>query len=164
MQFQERYDFLKTAIARYDGYYNLAAVKASLLLTSNAVLLAPGLGEQGQFLRIAASAGAARALVFAAAALSLASIACAAWVMASTLARRPGREADSLMFSESVAAMDEDAYVAAVAQADHAVVLDGLARLAHRLARGVARKFRLINFSLVALVAAVVSAFAALLA
>ena len=22
MQFQERYDFLKTAIARYDGYYN----------------------------------------------------------------------------------------------------------------------------------------------
>ena len=40
MQFQERYDFLKTAIARYDGYYNLAAVKASLLLTSNAVLLA----------------------------------------------------------------------------------------------------------------------------
>ena len=29
MQFQERYDFLKTAIARYDGYYNLAAVKAS---------------------------------------------------------------------------------------------------------------------------------------
>jgi hypothetical protein len=164
MQFQERYDFLKTAIARYDGYYNLAAVKASLLLTSNAVLLAPGLGEQGAFLRIAAGAGASRALVFAAAALSLVSIACAAWVMASTLARRPGREADSLMFSESVAAMDEDAYVAAVAQADHAVVLDGLARLAHRLARGVARKFRLINFSLVALVAAVVSAFAALLA
>lgn len=164
MQFQERYDFLKTATARYDGYYNLAAVKASLLLTSNAVLLAPGLGEQGTFLRITAGAGASRALVFAAAALSLVSIACAAWVMASTLARRPGREADSLMFSESVAAMDEDAYVAAVAQADHAVVLDGLAPLAHRLASGVARKFRLINFSLVALVAAVVSAFAALLA
>ena len=79
MQFQERYDFLKTAIARYDGYYNLAAVKASLLLTSNAVLLAPGLGEQSQFLRIAASAGASRALVFSAAALSLVSIACAAW-------------------------------------------------------------------------------------
>lgn len=58
----------------------------------------------------------------------------------------------------------EDAYVAAVAQADHAVVLDGLARLAHRLASGVSRKFRLINLSLAALVAAVVSAFAALLA
>jgi hypothetical protein len=84
--------------------------------------------------------------------------------MASTLARRPGREADSLMFSESVAAMGEDAYVAAVAQADHAVVLDGLARLAHRLAAGISRKFRLINLSLAALVAAVVSAFAALLA
>ena len=164
MQFQERYDFLKTAIARYDGYYNLAAVKASLLLTSNAVLLAPGLGEQGQFLRVAGGAGMPRALMFAAVALSLASIACAAWVMASTLGRRPGREADSLMFSESVAAMDEDAYVAAVAQADHAVVLDGLARLAHRLAAGVSRKFRLINLSLAALVAAVLSAFAALLA
>ena len=63
MQFQERYDFLKTAIARYDGYYNLAAVKASLLLTSNAVLLAPGLGEQSQFLRIAGNTGASRALV-----------------------------------------------------------------------------------------------------
>jgi hypothetical protein len=84
--------------------------------------------------------------------------------MASTLRRRPGRDEDSLMFSENVAAMDEDAYVAAVARADHAVVLDGLARLAHRLASGVSRKFRLINLSLVALVAAVVAAFAALLA
>jgi hypothetical protein len=164
MQFQERYDFLKTAIARYDGYYNLAAVKASLLLTSNAVLLAPGLGEQGQFLQIAGSPGASRTLLFAAAALSLASIACAAWVMASTLRRRPGRDEDSLMFSENVAAMDEDAYVAAVARADDAVVLDGLARLAHRLAGGVSRKFRLINLSLAALVAAVLSAFAALMA
>lgn len=164
MQFQERYDFLKTAIARYDGYYNLAAVKASLLLTSNAVLLAPGLGEQGQFLRVVGDSGMPRTLMFAAAALSLLSIVCAAWVMASTLARHPSREADSLMFSESVAAMDEDAYVAAVAQADHAVVLDGLARLAHRLAAGISRKFRLINLSLATLVAAVVSAFAALLA
>jgi hypothetical protein len=164
MQFQERYDFLKTAIARYDGYYNLAAVKASLLLTSNAVLLAPGLGEQGQFLRVVGDSGMPRTLMFAAATLSLLSIVCAAWVMASTLARHPSREADSLMFSESVAAMDEDAYVAAVAQADHAVVLDGLARLAHRLAAGISRKFRLINLSLATLVAAVVSAFAALLA
>ena len=31
MDFATRYDFLKTAIARYDSYYNLAAVKASLL-------------------------------------------------------------------------------------------------------------------------------------
>ena len=92
-------------------------MKASLLLTSNAVLLAPGLGEQSQFLRIAGNTGASRALVFAAAALSLVSIACAAWVMTSTLARHPSREADSLMFSESVAAMDEDAYVAAVVSA-----------------------------------------------
>jgi hypothetical protein len=60
--------------------------------------------------------------------------------------------------------MDEDAYVAAVAQADHAVVLDGLARLSHRLARGISHKFRLINLSLAALVGAVASAFAALLA
>jgi hypothetical protein len=164
MDFQQRYDFLKTAIARYDGYYNLAAVKASLLLTSNAVLLAPGLGEQGQFLRIAGNAGTARVLLWAAAALSLVSIACAAWVMASTLGRGPGRQAESLMFSESVAAMDEDAYVAAVAQAEHPAVLEGLARLSHRLASGVAGKFRLINLSLAALVAAVALAFAALLA
>ena len=34
MDFATRYDFLKMSIARYDGYYNLAAVKASLLLTS----------------------------------------------------------------------------------------------------------------------------------
>ena len=91
MRFPERYDFLKTAIARYDGYYNLAAVKASLLLTSNAVLLAPGLGEQGQLLR-AAGIGGGRALMLAAVALSLLSIACAAWVMASTLVRRAGRD------------------------------------------------------------------------
>lgn len=164
MQFHERYDFLKTAIARYDGYYNLAAVKASLLLTSNAVLLAPGLGQQGQFLRMVDGSGAARALVLAAAALSLVSIACAAWVMASTLVRHPGRESRSLMFSESVAAMDEDAYAASMAGADHAAVLDDLARLAHRLAAGIAGKFRLVNVSLAALVAAVVFAFAALLA
>jgi hypothetical protein len=163
MQFQERYDFLKTAIARYDGYYNLAAVKASLLLTSNAVLLAPGLGEQSQFLRMATGTGLPRAAILAAAALSLLSIGCAAWVMASTLVHRPGRDPDSLMFSESVAAMGEDAYAAAVAQADYAVVLDGLARLAYRLARGISHKFRLINLSLAALVVAVVLAFVALL-
>ena len=37
MDFATRYDFLKTLITRYDGFYNLAAVKGSLLLTSNVI-------------------------------------------------------------------------------------------------------------------------------
>ena len=164
MRFQDRYDFLKSAIARYDGYYNLAAVKSSLLLTSNAVLLAPGLGESGQFLRIVGSGGGARALMLAAAALSLFSIACAAWVMASTLGRRRAQARPSIMFSESVAAMDADDYAAAVAGIDEAAMLDDLAHLAHLLAGGISRKFLLVNLSLAALVAAVLCAFLALLA
>ena len=142
--------------------HNLAAVKASLLLTSNAVLLAPGLGEQGQLLR-AAGIGGGRALMLAAVALSLLSIACAAWVMASTLVRRAGRDRPSLMFSESVAAMEADAYVEALSGMDEAMLLDDLARLAHRMARGLARKFRLVNLSLATLVGAVACAFLAVL-
>ena len=46
---------------------------------------------------------------------------------------------------------------------DEAMLLDDLARLAHRMARGLARKFRLVNLSLATLVGAVACAFLAVL-
>src|SRR5690349_12535019 len=149
MDFATRYDFLKSAIARYDGYYNLAAVKASLLLTSNAIFLAPSLGERGQLLGLAGAQGAGRVLIGLSALASLVSIALSAWVIAAVLGRRrqaPGRA--SLAFSESVATMTADDYARGVAALDEATLLEDLSRLAHLLASGLASKFRLINASL----------------
>jgi hypothetical protein len=165
MDFATRYDFLKSAIARYDGYYNLAAVKASLLLTSNAIFLAPSLGERGQLLGLAGAHGAGRVLIGVSAAASLLSIALSAWVIAAVLGRRrhaPARP--SLAFSESVAAMPLDDYTRGIAALDEATVLDDLSRLSHLLATGLAGKFRLINASLAALVLAIAAACAALVA
>jgi hypothetical protein len=158
MDFATRYDFLKSAIARYDGYYNLAAVKASLLLTSNAIFLAPSLGERGQLLGLAGAHGAGRVLIALSALASLLSIALAAWVIAAVIARRRSVSPDSLAFSESVAAMPVDAYVQGVVSLNEARLIDDLARLAHLLASGLASKFRFINASLAALVVAIVAA------
>ena len=165
MNFATRYDFLKTAIARYDSYYNLAAVKASLLLTSNAIFLAPALGEKGLLLGVVAAAGATRALIIAAAMASLLSMAFAAMVIASFLSgRRIHFERPSLAFSESVAATPVDAYVQGIAALGEEEAIADLSRLAHLLASSLAGKFRYLNLSLAALVVAILCAFAAILA
>ena len=159
MDFAARYDFLKTTIVRYDGYFNLAAVKASLLLTSNAIFLSPALGQKGEL--FVAGDAATRALLLLAAGLSLVSIGCAALVMASWLGRAPPA---SLMFSDAVAAMPPADYARALTQLDEHRALADMSELAHLLAVGITRKFRYVNLSLGTLVAAVVCAFAALLA
>jgi hypothetical protein len=163
MDVATRYDFLKSAIARYDGYYNLAAMKASLLLTSNAIFLAPALGERGQLLGLAGTVGATRALIALSAFASLVSIVLSAWVIAAVIGRRrqaPTRP--SLAFSESVAAMSQEHFARGIATLDEATILDDLTQLAHLLASGLASKFRLINASLAALVVAIAAAFGAL--
>jgi len=163
MDFRTRYDFLKTSIARYDGYYNLAAVKASLLLTSNAIFLAPSLGQKSDFLALFGGGGAPRVLALVSAMLSLISIVYAALVIASHLGGASTRGYRSVFFTESVAERPFDDYAQSVADASEAAILEDLMRLAHLLAGGVAQKFRYINISLVALVAAIVSGFAALM-
>jgi hypothetical protein len=164
MDFATRYDFLKMSIARYDGYYNLAAVKASLLLTSNAIFLAPALGEKGQLLGIVGASGAVRVLIAVSALASLVSIAFAALVIASFL---PGAkrhfERPSLAFTESVARIATEDYAKGIAELDEASVLADLSRLSHLLAASLSSKFRYVNISLSALVIAVISAFSALL-
>jgi len=163
MDFATRYDFLKASIVRYDGYYNLAAVKASLLLTSNAIFLAPALGEKGQLLGIIAGSSGSRILVIISALASLVSIAFAALVIGSFLTRRQWHhERHSLAFSESVAATPVDDYARAVAEVSEADLLADLSRLAHLLASGLTSKFRYVNISLATLVIAVLCAFAAL--
>jgi hypothetical protein len=158
MDFAVRYDFLKTTIARYDAYFNLAAVKASLLLTSNAIFLAPALGQKGEV--FAVGNGAAHALLILAAVLSLVSIVFAALVMASWLGRmRP----QSLMFSDTVAATAPADYARSVAALDEVRALADMSQLAHLLATGITRKFRYVNLSLATLVAAVVCGALALL-
>lgn len=159
MDFATRYDFLKTTIARYDGYFNLAAVKGSLLLTSNAIFLAPALGHRSELFEAIAGGGAPRALLVLAALLSLASLACAALVMASWVGPRPS----SLMFSDTVAASSRGDYAAGIAQLNEARALEDLSALAHALAIGITRKFRYMNLSLGALVLAVLCAFIALI-
>jgi HAMP domain-containing protein len=161
MDFSTRYDFLKTAVARYDAYFNLLAVKASLLLTSNAIFLAPAAGQRSEFLTALQAGGAPRALLVAATLLSLASLALASLVMASWLGR-PHR-ALSLMFSDNVAAMTPAAYVDEISRLDEQQALTDLAQLAHLLATGITRKFRYVNLSLAALVLAVGCAFLALI-
>ena len=164
MDFATRYDFLKMSIARYDGYYNLAAVKASLLLTSNAIFLAPALGEKGQLLGIAGASGAVRAMVAISALASIVSIAFAALVIASFLpGARRHFERPSLAFTESVARMSIDDYANGIGNLDEASALADLSRLSHLLAASLSSKFRYVNISLSALVIAVISAFTALL-
>lgn len=164
MDFATRYDFLKASITRYDGYYNLAAVKASLLLTSNALFLAPALGEKGLLLGMIAAPGAGRLFVIASAAASLLSLGCAALVIASHLSGvRRHFERPSLAFTESVAGLSVEDYAQGIAELDETALLADLSRLAHLLAASLASKFRLVNISLAALVIAILCAFAALL-
>jgi hypothetical protein len=160
MDFATRYDFLKTVIARFDGYYNLAAVKGSLLLTSNAIFLAPAVGQRSELLAKLSAGGMQGFLISAAALLSFASMAFAGLVVASWMGRRP----DSLLFSDSVAASAPGDYAAAIDGLDEQRALSDLARLAHLLAVGITRKFRYINLALATLVLAVACAFAALAA
>lgn len=163
MDFATRYDFLKASIVRYDGYYNLAAVKASLLLTSNAIFLAPALGEKGQLLGIVAGSSGSRILVVVSALASLVSIAFAALVIASFLTGRTWQhERRSLAFSESVAATTVDDYAKGVTEVSEDELLADLSRLAHLLASGLSSKFRYVNISLATLLIAVLCAFAAL--
>lgn len=158
MDFSTRYDFLKTNISRYDGYYNLAAVKASLLLTSNAIFLAPALGQKSDFLGNLAGTGATPALIAAAAIFSLVSITYSALVIASRLGRRRDGDFRSRMFSGSVATTDVEAYVDDIAVMDESAILDDLSRVAHLLAGDITRKFRYVNASLLALLGAIVCA------
>jgi len=163
MDFATRYDFLKASIVRYDGYYNLAAVKASLLLTSNAIFLAPALGEKGQLLGVMAGSSGSRILIVASALASLVSIAFAALVIASFLTgRKWHHEQRSLAFSESVAATNIEDYAKGVAEMSEAQLLADLSRLAHLLASGLSSKFRYVNISLATLVVAILCALAAL--
>lgn len=164
LDFATRYDLLKSVVARYDSYYNLAAVKASLLLTSNAIFLAPSLGEKSPLLQFAQAAMATRVLVSASMALSLVSMIGAALVIASWLSRsRAMVDHHSVVFSESVAKQSPDEYAGSVTRMTQQGLIEDLARLAQLMASNLASKFRYINASLAALVAAVVCACAALL-
>ena len=162
MEFAGKYDFLKSLITRYDGFYNLAAVKGSLLLTSNVIFLAPALGERGIWSSLVAGGAEVRALILVSAALSLISMAFAALVIASTLVRP--RHVDgppSLAFSESVAHISIEEYRLGIADLSESEVIADLARLAHLLAANLTAKFRYVNISLVTLIGAIVIAFAA---
>ena len=164
LDFATRYDLLKSVVARYDSYYNLAAVKASLLLTSNAIFLAPSLGEKSPWLEFVGGAVAARWLVSASMLLSLLSMIAAALVIASWLSRsRAMIDHHSIVFSESVAKQSPDEYAGSVTSATQQGLIEDLAHLAQLIASNLASKFRYINASLAALVAAVVCACAALL-
>jgi len=163
LDFSTRYDLLKSVVARYDSYYNLAAVKASLLLTSNAIFLAPSLGEKSLWLKFADTTP-AKWLASASMLLSLASMVAAAMVIASWLSRsRAMVDHHSIVFSESVEKQSPDEYAGSVTRATRQGLIDDLARLAQLMASNLASKFRYINASLAALVAAVVCACAALL-
>lgn len=163
LDFATRYDFLKSLVARYDSYYNLAAVKASLLLTSNAIFLAPSLGEGSPWLKLA-HGGASQILVVVSMLLSLLSMIAAALVIASWLSRSGAVvRRHSLAFSESVATYSADDYAGQVGIATRSAVIDDLARLAHLMASNLTSKFRYVNSSLVMLVAAVLCACMAVL-
>ncbi|TKR34166.1 hypothetical protein FCE95_07855 [Luteimonas gilva] len=164
LDFATRYDLLKSVVARYDSYYNLAAVKASLLLTSNAIFLAPSLGEKSPWLKFAGNAAAIRGLVSASMLLSLLSMIAAALVIASWLSRsRAMVDHHSIVFSESVARQSPDEYAGSVSATTQTALIDDMARLAQLMASNLASKFRYINLSLAGLVAAVVCACIALL-
>ena len=162
MDFAAKYDFLKSLIARYDGFYNLAAVKGSLLLTSNVIFLAPALGERGIWSTLIAGGAAVRALILVSASFSLISMAFAALVIASTLVRPKQVDGPpSLAFSESVAQISIEDYRLGIADLTETEVIADLARLAHLLAANLTAKFRYVNISLVALIGAIAMAFAA---
>jgi hypothetical protein len=162
VDFATRYDFLKTLITRYDGFYNLAAVKGSLLLTSNVIFLAPALGEHGVWRSLVAAGGTIQALTAVAAMFSLISMAFAAFVIASTLVRPKATGGPaSLAFTESVATIPLDEYRMGIADLSETEVIADLARLAHLLAANLSAKFRYVNISLAALIGAIVTAFAA---
>ena len=162
MDFAAKYDFLKSQIARYDGFYNLVAVKGSLLLTSNVIFLAPALGERGIWSSLVAGGAAIRAPILVSAAFSLISMAFAALVIASTLVRSWRVDGPpSLAFSESVAHISIEDYRMGIADLSETEVIADLAQLAHLLAANLTAKFRYVNISLVTLIGAIAMAFAA---
>jgi hypothetical protein len=158
MDFETRYDFLKTSIARFDRYFDLAAVKGSLLLTSNAVFLANTVGRDSVW---AANRGVATTgLTIGSGALSLISVALAALVIASYLTRSKGHpQRPSLAFTEEVARASFDDYRQGIADLSEDAIIDELAQLAHLLASNLPTKFRYVNLSLAALIGAIVTAF-----
>ena len=164
MKFPERYDLLKTVIARYDGYYHLSALKASLLLTTNVILMAALISEDSGLADILLGGGAARVLLLVAALLALASTFFSALVLASYLLTEKGGTPGSVFFSSTVAATPLDEYLERVNNIDEAALLEDLGCVAHHRAIGLRRKFRWINFSLAAFLLALVLASAAWLA
>lgn len=67
------------------------------------MLLAPALGERNRLQVLLDGGGLGACLVIASACLSMLSIVCAAWVIASTLSRRDAERHPSLMFTDNVA-------------------------------------------------------------
>ena len=164
MDFATRYDFLKTSIARFDRYYNLAAVKGSLLLTSNAVFLAPAVGPDSVWSRLATHGGATVVLTIASTGLSLVSVGFAALVIASYLTRsKPQPERPSLAFTEGVAHASLHDYRQGIADLSEEAIIDELAQLAHLLASNLTTKFVYVNLSLATLIGAILTAIAAML-
>lgn len=157
MQFSDRYDLLKSTLARYDGYYHLSAVKASLLLTTDVILMAALISEESGLSGILLGGGAARVLLLIAALLALASMLFSVLVLASYLLTEKG-SATSVFFSSSVAATPVDDYLARINTIDEAGLLEDLARVAHHRAIGLVRKFYWINVSLGTFLLAVVLA------
>lgn len=165
MDFSTRYELLKTVITRYDGYYHLCAVKGSLLLTTNVILLAAVVNKESGLATLLAEGGASRLLLVGATLLAFVSMIFAMLVVASYLTsgrREPVRP--SVVFSSSVTLATVDNYLAQVAAIDEGALIEDLSRLAHDLAVGLTKKFRLINVSLAAFAGAIFVAGVAYLA
>ena len=158
MSFDQRYDLLKVVIGRYDSYYHLSAVKASLLLTTNVLLLAGLVSEESGLRGLITEGGIARICLLVAAILSLVSTVFAVLVIASYVARDQSWRADpSTIFSASVANSTVEEYLDRVTNLDDESVVGDLGRLAHNLASGLNRKFRRINLSLTAFLGAILA-------
>lgn len=158
MEFSHRYDLLKTILARYDGYYHLAAVKASLLLTTNVILMAALVSEESGLSGILTGSGAAHVMLIVAAILALVSTLFSVFVLASYLLTEKGSANASVFFSSSVAKTPLDEYVAQINSIDEAALLEDLGRVAHHRAVGLVRKFHWINLSLAAFLLALLLA------
>ena len=155
MEFQTRYDLLKVLLARYDSYYNLSAVKASLLLTTNVIVLASFVDPGGHVASRAGLDSLAGVLLLGSAALTVFSAGAAVLVLASYLRTDATKAASSVIFSDHVAATGADDYLRKLEVVDEAGLLEDLARVVHHRAVGLSKKFRWINRSLWSFLAAV---------
>ena len=126
------------------------------------MLLAPALGERNRLQVLLDGGELGACLVIASACLSMLSIVCAAWVIASTLSRRDAERHPSLMFTDNVAQDSGDDHERRIRHLSETRLIDDLAYLAQLLAVGVSRKFRFINASVAAFVGAVLLAFVAM--